>query len=121
FQDLVGTPTQAHIHIGQPGVAAGVSVWLCGTAAQPGPAGTPTCPSPGGTVSGTLTAANVVGPTAQLVNPGEMSELIRAMRAGLPYGNGHSTAGPGGETRGQLRCGLRSRPAPRSLAPSLCE
>ncbi len=94
--------TQSHIHFGQPGVAAGISIFLCSNLGN-GPAGTPACPTPGGTVTGTLTAAQVVGPSAQGIAAGEFSEIIAAIRAGYGYVNVHSTQYPPGEIRGQLR------------------
>ena len=109
YEGLEGDVRQAHIHFGQAGVAAGISVWLCGTALNPGPAGTPACPASGGSVSGTLTAANVVGPAGQLLAAGDMEELIRAIRAGVAYGNVHSSVATGGEIRGQLRSPGRRR------------
>lgn len=103
FQDLEGTVTQAHIHVGQAGVNGGVSIWLCGTAANPGPAGTPDCGGPNsGGASRIVTAADVVGPSGQGVAPGEFAEVINAMRAGVTYANVHSTRNPGGEIRGQI-------------------
>jgi hypothetical protein len=106
FENLQGTVTQSHIHFGQMGVAGGISLWLCQTAGTPAPAAvadiTPMCPA-GGTVSGTLTAVNVIGPTAQLIAAGEMSEIIAAIEAGFAYGNVHSSSVPGGEIRGQIR------------------
>jgi hypothetical protein len=101
YANLTGNVTQAHIHVGQPGVVGGISLWFCGTATNPGPAGTQLCPA-SGTITGTLTASNVVGPTGQLVAPGELDEVIRAIRAGFAYGNVHSSVLPGGEIRGQL-------------------
>ncbi|MBV9172569.1 MAG: hypothetical protein JOZ81_21060, partial [Chloroflexi bacterium] len=50
----------------------------------------------------TLTAADVVGPAAQGIAPGEMARVIRAIQDGAAYGNVHSTMFPAGETRGQL-------------------
>src|SRR5438067_13812492 len=44
YSQLQGTPTQAHIHFGQPGVAGGISIWLCGASTQPG-VGPTTCPT----------------------------------------------------------------------------
>jgi hypothetical protein len=82
-------------------VVGGISLWFCGTATNPGPAGTQLCPA-SGTITGTLTASNVVGPTGQLVAPGQLDEVIRAIRAGFAYGNVHSSVLPGGEIRGQL-------------------
>ncbi len=103
FAGLEGDVTQAHIHFGQKGVAGGISIWLCGTAALPGPAGTPACGGPrDSTVTGTLTAAGVVGPNAQGIAPGEFSELVAAIKAGVAYANVHSAKFPAGELRGQL-------------------
>ena len=102
FGDLQGTVTQAHIHFGQRSVNGGIAAWLCGTASNPGPAGTPVCPAGGGTVNGTILASNVVGPTGQLIAPGEFDEFVRAIRAGVTYANVHSTLLPGGEIRGQI-------------------
>ncbi|HEX9189541.1 MAG TPA: CHRD domain-containing protein, partial [Vicinamibacteria bacterium] len=59
FSNLEGNVTQAHIHFGDRHTSGGVSVWLCGTATNPGPAGTPLCADPPvdlttGDASGTL-------------------------------------------------------------------
>lgn len=104
FEDLEGTVTQSHIHLGQRAVNGGISVWLCGTATNPGPAGTPSCGGPNsGSVTGTVTAANVIGPAGQGVAAGEFAELLKAMREGVTYANVHSTKHPGGEIRGQIK------------------
>ena len=104
FQGLVGNVTQSHIHIGQRGVSGGISIWLCGTASNPGPAGTPSCGGPhAGVVAGVVTAANVIGPAGQGIAAGEFAEVLAAMRAGAAYANVHSTLYPGGEIRGQIR------------------
>ncbi len=102
FEGLQGNVTQAHIHVAQAGVNGGIVLWLCGTGTNPGPAGTPACPSPGGTVTGTLTSNNVTPVPGQLIGAGELDEIIRAIRAGKAYGNVHSSLAPGGEIRGQL-------------------
>lgn len=102
YSGLEGTVTQAHIHIGQRGANGGIMVWLCGTAALPGPAGTPQCPA-SGTVTGTLSSINVVGVPAQGVPAGDFARFAAAVRAGVAYVNVHSTRSPGGELRGQLR------------------
>lgn len=101
YSGLEGTVQQGHIHIGQAGVNGGVSVFLCGTTGFPGPAGTQTCPQ-SGTVTGTLTASNVIGPAGQGVSAGEFAELVRAIRAGATYANVHSSKFPGGEVRAQI-------------------
>ncbi len=95
---------QSHLHFGQVGVSGGVSVFLR-TNLGNGPAGTQACPSDGGTISGVWTAADVVGPGAQGIAAGELSELIAAIRAGRVYANVHTTSNPGGLIRGQLAPG----------------
>jgi hypothetical protein len=67
---------------------------------------TPECPQ-GGSVSGTLTAANVVQPATpppppQQILAGELAEVIAAIRAGKAYANVHTNLSPGGEIRGQI-------------------
>ena len=101
YGDLEGSVTQAHIHFGQRDVSGGISIWLCGTATNPGPAGTAVCPS-AGTVTGTATAANVVGPVGQGIEAGAWEEILAAIRAGKTYANVHSTKWAPGEIRGQL-------------------
>jgi hypothetical protein len=103
FSGLEGDVRQAHIHFGQHGVNGGIMMWLCQTATNVSPvASTPMCPQ-SGTVNGTLTAADVVGPTGQGVAATEFAEAVRAIRAGIAYVNVHSSKFPGGEIRGQLR------------------
>lgn len=111
YSGLQAPVTMAHIHFAQKAVNGSIIVWLCGTAANPGPAGTPACPGTGGTVSGTFTSANVLAsaPTQQLP-AGDLEALIDAMLAGSAYVNVHSTASPGGEIRGQISAqGLSGR------------
>lgn len=104
YQDLQGSITQAHIHFGQPGLSGGIAAWLCGTAALPGPAGTPVCPGPNsGTVSGTITAAQVIGPAGQGISAGEFDALIGAIKDGAAYANVHTTFVGTGEIRGQIK------------------
>ena len=93
--------TQAHLHLGRRAVAGGVMVFICSNLGN-GPAGTPTCPVTAGTVTGTWTAASVVGPTAQGIAPGEFAEVVQAIRAGAAYANVHTVAFPAGEIRDQV-------------------
>lgn len=103
YADLEGDVLQAHIHLGQRGVNGGISVWLCSNlASPPTPPGTPACPPSPASVTGTITANSVVGPTGQGIDPGEFDELIRAIRAGVTYVNIHSSKFPGGEVRSQI-------------------
>lgn len=104
YRDLSSPVTQAHIHFGQKGVNGGISVFLCSNLGN-GPAGTQACPNPGGTVKGTVTAANVIGPAGQGISAGEFDELLQAIRAGVTYANVHTQTFPGGEVRGQIRTG----------------
>ena len=101
YSGLEGTVTQSHIHFGKRAVNGGISVFLCGTAASPGPAGTPTCPADG-TVSRTVIGADIIGPTAQGIEPASFAELAAALRSGAAYANVHSTKWPGGEIRAQI-------------------
>jgi CHRD domain len=97
YADLSGPPGAAHIHIGQKLVNGGVSVFFCGGG------GKPACPaSTSGSVSGTITAADVVGPTAQGYAAGDITPVIAALRAGFTYANMHSVKFPNGEIRGQI-------------------
>ena len=91
-----GVVSASHIHVGARGVNGGVSAFLCGGG------GKPACPL-SGTVTGTIVAADVVGPAAQGVEAGSFAELVRAIRAGYTYANVHTTRWPGGEIRGQIK------------------
>lgn len=104
YADLQADATQAHIHFASRHVNGGIVVWLCGSATNPGPAGTPVCPVRGGTVSGTITAANVIASSMapQQFPANGFAQLVDAIRAGATYANVHTTLSPGGEIRGQL-------------------
>jgi hypothetical protein len=102
YKNLSAPVTQAHIHIGATKITGGVAIFLCGTAVSPGPAGTPTCPQ-SGTVTRTVSAADVIGPTGQGVTAGDMADVVRAIASHVAYANVHTTSHPGGEIRGQIR------------------
>lgn len=102
YSGLQGQVQQAHIHFAQAAVNGPIVIWLCGTANLPGPEGTPTCPQ-SGTVTGHLTAANVLAsPATQQLPAGGLSQIISAMIGGVAYANVHTTLSPGGEMRGQI-------------------
>lgn len=102
FTALEGSVLQAHIHLGGRSQSGGIMVFLC-TNLGNGPAGTPACPTTEhATVTGTLTAEDVVGPAGQGISAGEFAEVVAAIRAGTTYANVHSSKYPGGEIRGQL-------------------
>jgi hypothetical protein len=96
YEDLEANATQAHIHFGLPGISGGIIAFLCGGG------GKPACPAREGEVTGVITAANVMGPAAQGLDAGSLTEAVRALRKGAVYANVHSTTYPGGEIRGQV-------------------
>lgn len=108
YTDLEGTVQQSHIHIGNPGVNGGITVFLCSNQGN-GPAGTQPCPTPPATITGTITAADVSPniPATQAarnqgLNTGEFDEFLAALRAGALYVNVHSSTWQGGEIRSQI-------------------
>jgi hypothetical protein len=101
YEDFTSPVLQAHIHFGSESQSGGISVFLC-TNLGNGPAGTQPCPSPSGTVTGTIRPGDIIGPSAQGIAAGEFDELVSAIRAGYTYANVHSQAFPPGEIRAQL-------------------
>jgi hypothetical protein len=101
YSGLEAPATQSHIHFGQPGVLGGIAVFLC-TNLGNGPAGTQACPAAGGTITGTFTAADVIGPGGQGIETGQLDELVAAIDAGVTYCNIHTTKYAGGEVRGLI-------------------
>ena len=102
YEDLEGNVLQSHIHFGQEGVNGGITHFLCSNLGN-GPAGTPPCPPPPATVTGTITPQTMTaGALAQGLAVGDFDELVRALRAGKVYANVHSSIWPGGEIRGQI-------------------
>ncbi|HEX7079728.1 MAG TPA: CHRD domain-containing protein [Gammaproteobacteria bacterium] len=92
---------QAHIHVGQVHTNGGISVFLC-TNLENGPPDTQTCPEGTAEITGTIMAAQVIGPADQGLDEGEFEELVAAMRAEAAYANVHTTGFPAGEIRGQI-------------------
>jgi len=95
FSGLTSPLSVAHLHFAPGKVAGGVMIFLCGGGNQPA------CPATTeGTITGTITAANVTGPTLQGVAPGDLDSALEAVRDGLSYANMHTTNFTGGEIRG---------------------
>ena len=102
FSGLETDATQAHIHFENRTNNGNIVVFLC-TNLGNGPAGTQACPAAGGTISGTITAANIgAGAAGQGIAAGEFDEFVRALRSGATYVNVHSVGRPTGEIRAQL-------------------
>jgi CHRD domain-containing protein len=108
FDGLSSDVRQAHIHFGQPGVNGGIVIWLCGSTTNPGPAGTQTCPQ-SGAISGQADAGDVQQVTAQGIAPGDIDDVLAAIRNGVAYANVHSATFPGGEIRGKIVLGSGRR------------
>jgi len=115
FPDAAETPVvgaqfvnQAHFHAGQRHTTGSINVWLCQSVDNPAPAAvaatTPTCPSPSGTVAGSVTPAMVLGLAGQGFPAGEagFDALLAAMGSGAIYANVHTDRFPPGEIRGQV-------------------
>jgi hypothetical protein len=101
FSDLSSALTVSHLHFAPSKVAGGVMIWLCGGGGQPA------CPADtSGTITGTITAANVTGPVAQGIAAGDLDSALEAVRSGLAYANMHTTNFGSGEIRGQVRRGF---------------
>ena len=103
YSGLSSDAFMAHIHFAQKSVNGGIFIWLCGSAAKPGPAGTPTCPAKGGTVTGVATPASVQTVGDQNVTAGDFNGAITIIRSGNAYVNVHTVNFGGGEIRGQLQ------------------
>jgi len=105
YSGLQAPVTQSHIHVGQTAVNGSVVIFLCQTQTNPDPTGlAPPCPQQG-TVSGTITSANVIAgsTTTQQLAAGDLTAVLTAIQAGAAYANVHTTVSPGGEIRGQIR------------------
>jgi len=113
YQGLEGTPTAAHLHVGQRGVNGAIPLFLCANAPALPPVGTlpaQACPAAPATITGVLTPANIITRAAQGIDgatPADFLEIMQLMRSSNVYANVHSTKYPAGEIRGQVR---RDRP-----------
>jgi hypothetical protein len=104
WTDLTGPPLFSHIHFGQPGVAAGVVIFLCGPTGATNP-NAPACEqTTTGSATGKLTATGVFNPSPdQGVNNATFADLLRIIRSGDAYANIHTPRFTPGEIRGQIR------------------
>ena len=93
---------QAHFHFAKVHVPGGIYVFLC-TNLGNGPAGTPACPNPSGTVTGTITPASILAVPGQNITAGDFTALLRALRANTTYVNVHTNNFKSGEIRGQVQ------------------
>lgn len=104
FSGLSTNLVVSHLHFAPSKVAGGVMIFLCGSGNQPA------CPAAtSGTITGTITAANVTGPPAQGINAGDLDSALEAVRDGDAYANMHTTKFPGGEIRGQVHRGDKGK------------
>jgi hypothetical protein len=100
WSGLTTLPLFSHIHFGPTKVNGGVMVFLCGGG------GKPACTqATSGMATGTIMAADIVGPAAQGIPAapnGSFADVIRAIRTHNAYANLHTTMFPGGEVRGEV-------------------
>jgi hypothetical protein len=100
FSGLSSPLTVSHLHFAPTKVSGGVMIFLCGGGNQPA------CPAAtSGTITGTITAANVTGPGGQGITAGDLTSALAAVRSELSYANMHTTMFPGGEIRGNVQRG----------------
>ena len=98
FNNLSANAAVSHIHFGLTKEAGGVMIFLCGGGAQPA------CPdATSGTITGTFSSANVVGPAAQGIGVGDFATALKQVLRGAGYANLHNATFPAGEIRGQVR------------------
>jgi hypothetical protein len=97
YSQLETTVTAAHIHFAQKGVNGEVLAFLCGGG------GKPVCPSPGGTVTGTINPNDILAIPTQNVAAGDFAGALRIIRSGDAYVNVHTVQFPAGEIRGQIK------------------
>ncbi len=98
-----GPPPQAHIHLGQKLVNGGISVFLCTQPRQRARRAPKLCPPAPATITGTITAANVIGPAGQGIPAGAVRRARPGDEGGRHLRERPHEHGPGGEIRAQLR------------------
>jgi hypothetical protein len=106
YSGLSSPATQSHIHFGRPAITGQIVLFLCTNLTPPtGVPTPPACPAAGGTVTGTLTAADVIARPTQGIDAGAagFTEMLNAIQAGAAYANVHTTTFPSGEIRGRIQ------------------
>jgi len=98
YSGLSSSAVAAHIHFGGRYLAGSVTAFLCGGPKPVCPAGT----TSEAVVTGTITAADILGIPAQGITAGDIASIIQAIRSGVTYVNVHTPNHPGGEIRGQV-------------------
>ena len=101
WSGLTTLPLFSHIHFGPTKVNGGVMVFLCGGGGKPACA-----QATSGMATGTITAADIVGPAAQGIPAapnGNFADVVRAILTRNAYANLHTTMFPGGEVRGTVQ------------------
>jgi hypothetical protein len=105
YGGLESSALQAHIHFENATNSGPVVVFLCSNLGN-GPVGTQACPLAGGTITGTIRAADIgAGAAAFGLGAGEFDEFLRALESGTTYANVHTTTRPSGEIRAQIGAG----------------
>jgi hypothetical protein len=104
YSGLTSAVLQSHIHFAKRHVPGGIFVFLC-TNLGNGPAGTPACPNPSGTVTGTITPASILAVPGQNITAGDFGALETILESNTAYGNIHTNNFKAGEIRGQIRKG----------------
>jgi hypothetical protein len=102
YSGLVGSVTQAHVHLGQPGVNGGVMFFFC-TNLGNGPAGTPPCPAAPATVTRTIVPADIIAIATQGFAAGDLDGFLAALKRKVTYCNVHTSAFPNVEIRTLLK------------------
>lgn len=101
YKNLSTPVVQSHIHVGATKTNGAIAIFFCGPAGSPAHQTCPNDSTNSGTVTGTVTAADVVI-NAQGIAPGEFAKVLRAIAHGDTYVNVHTKLLPGGEIRGQV-------------------
>lgn len=112
YRDMETPVSQAHIHFAQRSVNGPITVWLCRARVLPAPAvpvnpppapaqDPPACPPTSGTVTGTITPADVLD-NGRGIEAAKWDEFMAAVKVGHTYANVHTVRFGGGEIRGQI-------------------